>query len=104
MTEGLEWGKSLRWSSVRTLESMVTVRPPQPRATEGPPLSLRDISPRSAGGEGFYWSVPRKLLNKSKPLCPRAGGDPRRSEVGYVRQTTWLGERLAGGMRTPWGA
>ena len=29
MAEGWEWRKSLRWSSVRTSESMLTVRPQQ---------------------------------------------------------------------------
>ena len=29
MTEGCEWRNSLRWSSVRTSEAMVTVRPHQ---------------------------------------------------------------------------
>ena len=28
MTEGWEWRKSLKWSGVRTSESMVTVPPP----------------------------------------------------------------------------
>ena len=29
MTEGWEWRESLRWSNVRTAESMLTVRPQQ---------------------------------------------------------------------------
>ena len=54
MTEGWEWRKSLKWSGVRTSESMVTV-PPPPAPTELilNTVALSLISPRRAGGEGI---------------------------------------------------
>ena len=63
MAEGWEWRKSLRWPSVRTLQSMLTVRP-QHLAPRSPDVSGRPLA--------------RLACSPAHRLHAHAAGDPQR--------------------------